>query len=466
MRLIARFAQELQEGIEIIDVYDKKLNKTLLSFDNLEIETLTKKYPAAIWMERKISDEFGVKFKDSFDTRPLLKHERFPKDIYPLRKDFKEKEIPFVEFEPYNYEVIGGDGIFQVGVGPIHAGIIEPGHFHFSQAGEEILHLEIRHFYKYRAIEKMCESKEPMAIKKIVERISGNESVAYQIAFVDILAQASNIEIPDSLKQKYATLLEIERIIHHLTDIGFIANDVGFSPALALGSKLSEEARRVFAKITGHRFGFGAIKEELTIDYRYLIDFLEYLAKELEFFRDWIYDIPSVWDRFDTTGRLSAKKAKKYGVVGVGARASGIKVDVRDNDFYKNFGYQMQLGKKGEVSDRFKLRFDEIFNSIEMIKNFENYGFDTIDFGDFADGEYSAFSESSIGELYMYMKIKDGLVDRFFVRDPSFINWQAFHTTIYKDIIADFPLINKSFDLSYAGSDLWLDTGKRDLRQN
>ena len=454
MRLIARFAQELEAGIEIVDVYDKETQKSMLSFESLEIETLTKKYPSAIWMERKISDEFGIKLIDSFDTRPLLKHERFPSDIYPLRKDFKAYAINFTEYKPYDYEAIGGDGVFQVAVGPIHAGIIEPGHFQFSQAGEEILHLEIRHFYKYRAIEKMCEGKEPMAIKKIVERISGNESVAYQIAFVEILAKASGIEIPNSLKQKYATLLELERIIHHLTDIGFIANDVGFAPALALGSKLSEEARRVFAKLTGHRFGFGAIKEELSIDFGSLIEFLNYIEKELEFFRDWIYDIPSVWDRFDTTGKLSVKKAVKYGVVGVGARASGLKVDARDNDFYKNFGYQMQLGKKGEVSDRFKLRFNEIFNSIEMIKRFENYDNESVEFGNFKDGEYSAFSESSIGELFIYLRIEDGLVDRLFVRDPSFINWQAFHTTIYKDIIADFPLINKSFDLSYAGSDL------------
>ena len=164
MRLIARFAQEVDEGIEIIDVFDKEVKKHLAK--NLQTQTLTIKYPAAIWMERKISDEFGVKFKDSFDTRPLIKHERFPKNIYPLRKDFNKKEIEFSEFEPYKYEKISGDGVYVVPVGPIHAGIIEPGHFHFSQAGEEILHLEVRHFYKYRAIEKMVENKNPFEIKK------------------------------------------------------------------------------------------------------------------------------------------------------------------------------------------------------------------------------------------------------------------------------------------------------------
>ncbi len=454
MRLIARFAVEIENAIEIIDVFDKKTIKTTLSLEKLECESITKKFPSAIWMERKISDEFGVRFINSFDTRVLLKHERFPTDIYPLRKDFKDKDIDFSEFKPYPYEVIGGDSVFEVGVGPIHAGIIEPGHFHFSQAGEEILHLEIRHFYKYRGIEKMCEGKKPLEIKKIVERISGNESIAYQIAFFDILSQSSGIEIPKSLKQKYATLLELERIIHHLTDIGFIANDVGFSPALALGSKLSEEARRVFSKITSHRFGFGAIKEEVEIDYEYLIEFVDYLEKELNFFKEWISDIPSVWDRFDTTGKLTLSDAIKYGAVGVGARASGVKIDVRDNDFYKEFGYELKFKKTGEVSSRFLLRFEEIINSIEMIRNFKTNKNEKLEFKKFSDGEFFSFSESSIGELFMFMKIKDGVVDRFFVRDPSFINWQVFHTTIYKDIIADFPLINKSFDLSYAGSDL------------
>ncbi len=454
MRLIARFAQELEASIEIIDLYDKKTIKTTLPLDNMKCESIAKKYPAAIWMERKISDEFGVDFIDAFDTRPLLKHERFPKDLHPMRKNFTKQEINFSKFQPYPYEVIDGDSVFQVGVGPIHAGIIEPGHFHFSQAGEEILHLEVKHFYKYRAIEKMCEGKDPQDIRFIIERISGNESIAYQIAYFDILAQSAQITIPASLRQKYATLLEMERILHHLTDIGFIANDVGFSSALALGSRLVEETRRVFGEIAGHRFGFGAIREALDIDYEMLIPFLESLQQEVAFFQKWISDIPSVWDRFDTTGKLSLSDAVKFGVVGVGARASGVKIDARENDFYQSFGFKLQSREKGEVSDRFLLRFDEIYHAIELIKAFRTPSEDQIEFETQSDGEFYSFVESSIGELVMYMKIKEGVVDRLYIRDPSFVNWQAFHTTIYKDIIADFPLINKSFDLSYAGCDL------------
>ena len=453
MRLIARFAKENKENFEIIDVFDKTIERHFLDKENPQIQTITTKYPAAIWMERKIKDEFGIEFIGSFDNRPAVKHERFPKDIYPLRKEFKAKNIEFSEFTPYKYEEISGDGVYIVPVGPIHAGIIEPGHFQFSQAGEEILHLEVRHFYKYRGIEKMVENKNPLEITKIISRISGNESIAYQLAYFDILAKSCNFEVSENLKKTHAILLEIERIIHHLTDLGFIPNDAGFAPALAFMSKLSEETRRQFKKITNHRFGFDAIFNN-EFDFSKLSEFLDYLKKEVEFFENWIEDIPSVWDRFDTTGGLSKEKAIKYGVVGLAARASGIKLDRRDNDFYENYGFEIQLGKKGEVADRFRVRIKEVLNSIEIIKNMLDIEKEEIKLGDFKNGEYMSFVESSIGELFMYVNIINGKIDRFYVRNPSHINWQAFHTTIYKDIIADFPLINKSFDLSYAGNDL------------
>ncbi|WP_024790055.1 NADH-quinone oxidoreductase subunit C [Lebetimonas sp. JH292] len=455
MRLIARFARENKDNFEIIDVFEQEIKKTQIDKKNPSVKTITDIYPAAIWMERKIKDEFGINFEDSFDERPLIKHEKFPKNIYPMRKNFTQKNIEFSEFEPYQYEEVKGEGVFYVPVGPIHAGIIEPGHFQFSQAGEDMLHIEVRHFYKYRAIEKMCENKTPLEIKKIVERISGNESIAYQICFFDILHQASEIEQSETYKRKTAILLEMERIINHLNDLGFIPNDTGFSPALAFMSQLAEDARRVLAKVTGHRFGFGAINEEMNYDFKPVFEFLNYLEEKMNFFENWIIDIPSLWDRFDTTGTLTKEKAVKYGVVGVGARSSGIKIDRRDNEWYKLHGFEIQLGKKGEVSDRFLQRIKEIKNSIEIIRNCKiNNENKKIEFNYFKDGEYYSFTESSIGELFMYINIKNGLIDRFYVRDPSHINWQAFHTCIYKDIIADFPLINKSFDLSYAGNDL------------
>jgi len=455
MRFIARYLKDKKDYFELITVYEDEIQKEKISKEKPFVKTISFKYPSAIWFERKMQDDFGIKIIDGFDTRELLHHERFPQSIHPMLKDFTKKEINHSEFKPYKYETIDGDSVFQVSVGPIHAGIIEPGHFHFSQAGERMLHLEVRHFYKHRAIEKMLEGKTIDEAKPIIERISGNETIAYQIALRDIYLQAMDEELPIELQKQHAFLLELERVIHHLTDVGFIPNDAGFGSALAFASKLAEDARRMMQKITNHRFGFGSIGfESLDFDLDEIKFFIDTLQKEIEFFEDWIIDIPSLWDRFDTTGRLDIKKAIKYSCVGVVARASGASVDRRMNPFYIDNGFEMASEVSGDVGARFKVRIKEIKNSLLMMRNFLNNKSVKIDLKPLKDGEYISYVESSLGEIFMAIDIKDGLIERFFVRDPSFINWQALHIMMREDIIADFPLINKSCDLSYAGCDL------------
>ncbi len=454
MRFIARFAQDLENEFEIIDVYDKKIDKKRIDKKNPKIGTITHIYPAAIWFERKIKDDFGIIFENSFDNRPLVHHERFP-NIHPMLKNFKQTSIPFSSFKSYKYEAISGDGIFEVGVGPIHAGIIEPGHFHFSQEGEAILHLEVRHFYKYRGIEKMLENRHPLNGWEIVERISGNESIAYQLAYLEILAKATKQELNEDIKKYGAIMLEMERIAHHLTDLGFIPNDAGFAPALSFCSILAEDTRKIMQQISGHRFGFESVRGEAkNFDKDILKKFLEYLKKEMNFLQEWIIEIPSLWERLDTTGILKTKKAKKYSCVGTLARASGILIDRRENNFYKTHGWKIQTQSKGDVAARFNIRLQEIFNSIEIINSLLDFSPANMKFNKFYDGEYFSFVESSLGEIMLYCKIKDEKIYRFFARDPSFINWQALHLMMPGNIIADFPLINKSCDLSYAGSDL------------
>ena len=455
MRLIARYAKELEDAFEIITVYEDETQRELVSKEHPHIKTLAKKHPAAIWFERKMHDDFGIIIEDAFDKRPLVHQERFPRDVHPLRKDFQDNELQEAEYLPYKYEAINGDGVFQVAVGPIHAGIIEPGHFQFSQAGEEMLHLEVRHFYKNRGIEKMLEGKTLVEAKPIIERISGNESIAYQICWRDIYLQAAKQELPMALRKRHAFLLELERIIHHLTDLGFIPNDAGFGAALAFGSKLAEDARRKMQKFTGHRFGFGSIDfTNHFIDTASTKEWLRELEESIAFFEDWIMDIPSLWDRFDTTGTLAVQKAVKYDTVGVVARASGLAVDRRINDFYLQNGFIMASQLSGDVGARFKVRLAEVKNSIGMMEHFLEEDDTSLEIGTITDGSYTAFTESSLGELFMAIDIKEGVIERFFVRDPSFINWQALHIMMRSDIIADFPLINKSCDLSYAGNDL------------
>jgi Ni,Fe-hydrogenase III large subunit len=455
MRLIARYAKELESEFEIITVFDEEMQKESLSKEKPVVKSLSRKYPAAIWFERKMHDDFGIIIEDAFDNRPLVHQERFPKDIHPLRKDFKTKELREAPYVAYKYEEISGEGVFQVAVGPIHAGIIEPGHFQFSQAGEGMLHLEVRHFYKNRGIEKMLEGKTLQEAKPVIERISGNESIAYQICWRDIVLQASHQELPLALRKRHALLLELERVIHHLTDVGFIPNDAGFGAALALAGKLAEDARRKMRELTGHRFGFGAIGfVNSFIDTVSFQEWLDELSRNIAFFEEWIIDIPSLWDRFDTTGALPLHKAVKYSTVGVVARASGLAQDRRIEPFYLEYGFEMASEVSGDVGARFKVRLQELKNAIVMMRNFLEEDESALELLELHDGEYYSFAESSIGELFMAVDIKDGVIERFFVRDPSFVNWQALHIMMQKDIIADFPLINKSCDLSYAGNDL------------
>ncbi len=456
MRLIARFAKDKDTHFEVITMFDSKTDTVTVSKENPILATLSRQHPSAIWFERKIHDDFGITFSDAFDLRPLVHQETFPLGLHPMRKDFQETHLDLAPFKPYDYEVIGGDGVFQVSVGPIHAGIIEPGHFHFSQAGEDMLHQEVRHFYKYRAIEKMLEGKTLEEAKPIIERISGNESIAYQIAWRDIILAASGVELPEALQCEHALLLELERLIHHLTDLGFIPNDAGFGAALAWASRLSEDARRQMKAITGHRFGFGAIGfETLNFQTEKLSLWLDTLHKEIAEFEEWIRDIPSLWDRFDTTGILRQEKAQKYDTVGVVARASGLPLDRRQTPFYEAHGFTLCTQKYGDVAARFKVRLAEVKNAIMMGQSFlQKLGNASCLCTSQRDGEYHSFVESSIGELFMSIEIQEGKIAHFFVRDPSFVNWQALHLMMPNNIIADFPLINKSCDLSYAGNDL------------
>ena len=455
MRFIARYAKDSGRVFEITTVYDTRVEKEQVHKEKPVITTLSHEHPAALWFERKMQDDFGIIVEDAFDKRPLVHQEQFDTNLHPMRKDFKEKELKQSEFQPYDYEVIKGEGVFQVSVGPIHAGIIEPGHFHFSQAGEKMLHLEVRHFYKYRAIEKMLEGKTLQEAKPIIERISGNESVAYQICLRDIMLQSSGQELPQALQKRHAFLLELERVIHHLTDLGFIPNDAGFGAALAFGSRLAEDARRKLKELTGHRFGFGAVDfENKFIDTASLHEWLDNLQESVEYFEDWITDIPSLWDRLDTTGILALKKAVKYDSVGVVARASGLAVDRRVNPFYLEHGFELASELSGDVAARFKVRIAELKNSLILMHNFLEEEASSFALNTLQDGEFMSFAESSIGELFMAVEIKKGVIERFFARDPSFMNWQAVHLMMRSDIIADFPLINKSCDLSYAGNDL------------
>jgi len=460
-RLIARYARQLDaDMLEVVSVFEGSTQRSVCDTADPHIGTIAMSHPAAVWFERKMADDFGIVIDGAYDTRPLVHHERFPEGIHPMRREFTQTHLDMAPFRPYLYEEVGGEGAFCVAVGPIHAGIIEPGHFHFSQAGEEMLHQEVRHFYKYRAIEKMLEGHTLPSARAMIERISGNASVAYQIAWRDLFLQASGASYAPAQEAYDAILLEIERVVHHLTDIGFIPNDAGFGAALAYASRLAEDTRRLMHTLSAHRFGFGAVAQGVEQRRSETIrQWCETLQEQIERFEAWIVDIPSLWDRFDTTGVLKRDKALRYDAVGVVARASGIAYDVRATQaLYLEAGFETITQQSGDVAARFKQRIAEIKQSLALIGYFmqkleETAGLDTA--CACQSGYYESMVESATGALFMCVYLDgDGKIERFFARDAAFMNWQVLHAMMPGNIIPDFPLINKSCDLSYAGNDL------------
>ncbi len=455
-RFIARFVVETDEGFQLMTRYAQRMACETLDSQHPVAQSILSQHPAANWFERKAHDDFGIQFNGSYDTRPLVAHEHIAPNQFPMRKAFHEAALKTQSPSPYPYEVIEGETTYEIAVGPIHAGIIEPGHFHFSQAGEAMLHQEVRHFYKYRAIEKMLEGKTVNEAWPIISRISGHSSIAWQWAFAEAVADSQANPLPEAFRRKAALLLELERLAHHLTDLGFIPNDAGFAAALAWGSSLAERTRRQMHTLTGHRFGFDALLHPDINHNDTLSQFTQSIRDELYRFSDWIEGIPSLWDRLDTTGRLQKKQAIAYDVVGVVARACGLNQDVRSkNSIYTENGFELHTQRKGDVAARFRLRLAEALHSLTLIERLNHASITHAPFsieGDQGEGEGQI--ESSLGELYLWLKLKEGVIDRCYARDPSFINWQALHLMMPGNIIADFPLINKSCDLSYAGNDL------------
>ncbi len=456
-RLIARFVIERPDHFELVTRYDTEIVRDRLDKAQPQTASILRQHPAANWFERKAQDDYGVQFVGSYDTRPLVQHEHIAPGQHPLRADFNAEALETLQTpRDYPWEVVGGDTTYEIAVGPIHAGIIEPGHFHFSQAGEHMLHQEVRHFYKWRGIERMLQGKALAAARPIIERISGHSAIAYQWAWAHIGAQASGESLSEGQQAWLALLLEVERLAHHLNDLGFIPNDAGFAAALAWASALTEQTRRLLKTLTDHRFGFGAAALGKALDHNAVRAYCAQLRDELNRFADWIDGIPSLWDRLDTTGKLKRTQALQYDVVGVVARASGVALDRRSEQAcYQALDFVAHTHEKGDVAARFRQRLVEAQQSVRLIEGLLPMAQPTsLAFDALQDGFYDTFVESALGELYMAVEIENGVIGRYFSRDPSFMNWQALHLMMPGNIIADFPLINKSCDLSYAGNDL------------
>jgi Ni,Fe-hydrogenase III large subunit/Ni,Fe-hydrogenase III component G len=438
-----------------------------VSPDQPQFTSLTNALPAANWQEREIQDLFGLKLEGHPNPRRCALHDDWP-EVYPLRKDFDLRTVlpPFTGAR-HKFRQVEGEGVFQVPVGPVHAGIIEPGHFLFSVAGEPVLYLQIRLFYTHKGAEKLFENIPVAHGVQLAESISGDSSFAHATAFCHAVERAANVAAPPRARALRTVCLELERIYNHITDIGAIATDVAFIVANAHAMRLKERVLRLNEQLTGNRLlrgmaALGGVRSDWSSGQleslrRFVVD----LRPEFDSLVGLLRESSSTRDRLETTGILKPEIARDLGVVGIAGRASGFDHDLR-RDFphaaYDQAEFTVPVYREGDVLRRMQVRIDEVRQSCAIIEQMLARlpdGPTRVNVPALPPGQVAlGYVEGWRGEIFHWIRTAaDGRLARCKIKDPSLQNWPALSEAILGNIIPDFPVVNKSFNLSYSGTD-------------
>jgi len=440
-----------------------------LQGDERLFRSITPHIHAAKWYEREIRDMFGLIPVGHPDMRRLVRHEHWPKGSHPLKIDFRWDTVLERVKGQHAFRRIEGEGVFEVPVGPIHAGIIEPGHFRFSVAGEPIMQLEIHHFWKHRGVEKLFERQQLTEAVTLAERVSGDTTVGHSLSYCQAVESLLHFEVPRRGRYLRSLFLELERLHNHLGDVGAICNDTAYALPHAHCGRMKEQIMQLNDRLTGSRFlrgvnRVGGVAVDLTaVQLAEIVAELDRIEKDFSELELIIASNASLIDRLETTGVLTERTAWDHAVVGVVGRASGLDQDLRrDRPFaaYDELPVRVVTYRYGDVRARMRVRMDEIHESMRLVREIRlkiPQGPVAIEPGCRPQaGEWALSAvEGWRGEIvYMVMAGENGDIHRCKVRDPSFVNWPAIQWAVPGNIIPDFPLINKSFNLSYAGNDL------------
>lgn len=425
-------------------------------------------FPAAERMQRMVFDLLGIPANGADDVRPWINHGRWPDDYFPLTHPVSGLEQFDTPLKPYPFVTVAGDGVHEIAVGPIHAGTIEPGHFRFSVVGEKVLRLEQRFGYAHKGIDKLFAGRAVADGARLAGRVSGDSTVAFAWAYCMAAEAACASVVAPRAQWLRALLLERERVANHLGDLGAIGNDAGLALGLAQFSRLKEDWVRLNARLFGHRFmmdrvipgGVAFDPDAQAIDS--LVRQCTLMEQEVQALRAIYDEHAGLQDRFISAGRVLPKLASELGLCGLAGRASGQAWDARaDQEMspYAQLDVRMATHRNGDVAARVTVRFDEIFESLRLLLEIACQlpaGPVWSALPAMAQGSLGAgWIEGWRGAVFVALETDaQGQVLRCHCHDPSWQNWPVLQHAIMGNIVPDFPLINKSFNLSYAGCDL------------
>ena len=410
-------------------------------------------------------------FLEHVDNRRWIRHQAWGATEFPLRQDFPVAGKPVENTPPdngYPFAPVAGEGVYEIPVGPVHAGIIEPGHFRFQAMGEGILRLEERLGYVHKGIEKIAVGRDIGGLIRLAGRVSGDSTVAHSWAACQAVERALGIEPPSRALILRAILSERERIANHLGDIGAICNDVGFAFAQYQMSRLRELWQRQNQAIFGHRLLMDLLTPGgVTIDLSSaaaanMRQEIIQLRTEIEELLPLLLEYPSLQDRLQDYAIFSLEDAQRLGAVGYVGRASNLEDDLRRGAPYapyQQLNIKVPVFSEGDITTRMRVRGEEIFVSLGLLEKLINQLPDgplTVKFS-FPEEEIEGIGlvEGWRGETLAYLRFnKRGKVLRYFPRDPSWLTWQALEMMLDGVIVPDFPVCNKSVNGSYSGHDL------------